>query len=195
MPASTRHIMAHGLGDILVHGLKETGSSSAIRAAEAGRLDLVGTLFEVMEKKLSDFPHFDRELLLAGVRGGQKQVVQKLLDDGTDINGRVEEDEKLGIGSPLDVPLVAAASRGNIDMRRPIKFAAAHGHEEVVELLIERGASPLPAFFGAAEGGQPRVFKALLDRFPDMLRGGDRGCLQTVNRRWGWEPDAPDYPS
>ncbi|KAK7978496.1 hypothetical protein PG988_005986 [Apiospora saccharicola] len=93
-------------------------SSSAIRAVEAGRLDLVGTLFEVMEKKLSDFPHFDRELLLAGVRGGQKQVVQKLLDDGTDINGRVEEDEKLGIGSPLDVPLVAAASRGNIDMVR-----------------------------------------------------------------------------
>ncbi|KAK7993640.1 hypothetical protein PG989_007021 [Apiospora arundinis] len=159
-----------------------------VAATRAGRLDLVEALFEVIGKKVSDFQEFGAALLRAAVRHDQKHVVDKLLNDhGVTINSipnyNVHTD-----WSALQI----AASLGNIGMvrfligrgaainlnpnqfswRLPIEAAARSGQQEVVELLLEHGATPAAALVAAANGSQPRLLKYLMDRFPILIEDG-----------------------
>lgn len=85
------------------------------------------------------------------------------------------------------------------DGRRPISWAAQHGHEAVVKLLLgpedvdpdrpdEYGQTPISP---AAKSGQEGATRLLLDREdinPDMLEAPaerqSRGLLGKLRRRW-----------
>lgn len=156
---------------------------AVLAGARVGRLDLIQTLFEAVGKCLSDFPGLGREMIWEAIRYDQKEVVQMLLDEGVDINAFPVPDNRTYRGT-----LQIAASLGNISMVRfliergadvnfvgfnragnlPIEVAARCGQEEVVVLLLEQGSDPARALRSAAEGGQSRVVKLLLDRFPDL---------------------------
>ncbi|KAK8039967.1 ankyrin repeat domain containing protein [Apiospora rasikravindrae] len=160
--------------------------SAILAGAEAGRLDLIEILLEMIGKRLSDFPGLESELLWAAVRCGHQHIVEKLLDCGADVDA-LPNSSRQYYGA-----LTIAASRGNMAMVRlllergaevnidgpdrpghlPIQAAARSGQEEVVQLLLEHGADPRAAAVAAAQGGQPRVLRALLSRFPDLLRRG-----------------------
>lgn len=165
--------------------------SAIVAGAKAGRLDLINALFEVIGKKLSDFPELENEMMWAATRYNQKHVVQKLLDEGADINAFPDANIR-----PCHSALHIAASLGNVSMVRfliergadvhlngansfghlPVEGAARSGQEEVVELLInEHGANPASALQSAAKGSQSRLIKYLLDRFPDLPFGNAGG--------------------
>lgn len=155
-----------------------------LAGATAGRLDLIGTLFQAIGKSLSDFERLGKIMMWAAVRHNRKEVVQMLLDSGVDVNAFPDRACRRYHGT-----LQIAASLGNVRMVRfliergaqvtfqrssrrlgdlPIEAASLGGQEEVVELLIEHGADPAAALIGAARGGQPRLIRALLSRFPDL---------------------------
>ena len=201
-PSALRAAVLGGHGDI-VHLLLRpqfrlpTTNIEYLRAvlagAEAGRLDLIEALFKAIGKDLSDFTGLGREMIWAAIRCDQKEVVQMLLNSGVDINAFPYPDMRRHHGT-----LQIAASLGNTSMVRfliergadvsldtfndrvgnlPIEGASLCGQEEVVQLLIGHGAEPVKAFLSAAEGGQPRVLKSLLSRFPDLpyREGGEIG--------------------
>ena len=152
-------------------------------AARAGRLDLIELLFDTIGKRMSDFCQFDKQMMWAAVGGCQKEVVQMLLDHGTDVHAF---SSRQGYERST---LSLAASMGKVDMIHflmqrgadpnlprdgeigclPIEAAALYGQEEVVELLIDRSPYLSRALFKATEGGQFRVIKWLLSKFPDLL--------------------------
>ncbi|KAK6858374.1 hypothetical protein PG995_006073 [Apiospora arundinis] len=159
-----------------------------VAATRAGRLDLVEALFEVIGKKVSDFQEFGAALLRAAVRHDQKHVVDKLINDhGVTINSIPNYNVHTDFSA-----LQIAASLGNIGMvrfligrgaainlnpnqfswRLPIEAAARSGQQEVVELLLEHGATPAAALVAAANGSQPRLLKYLMDRFPILIEDG-----------------------
>ncbi|KAK8093588.1 hypothetical protein PG997_000273 [Apiospora hydei] len=160
--------------------------SAMLAGAEAGRLNLIETLLELIGKRLSDFPGLESELLWAAVRRGHQHIVERLLDCGADVDALPNSSRQYYGALPI------AASRGNMAMVRlllargaavnidgpdrpghlPIQAAARSGQEEAVQLLLEHGADPRAAAVAAAQGGQPRVLRALLARFPDLLRRG-----------------------
>ena len=78
-------------------------------------------------------------------------MVRLLLDRGADVN--------------LEVPLHGY----------PIDAAARCGHDEVVTLLLERGASPEQAFLRAADSGQWRLVKRFLEDPQFHTRAGFSG--------------------
>ncbi|KAK6849363.1 hypothetical protein PG995_013196 [Apiospora arundinis] len=161
--------------------------SAIVAGAKAGRIDLIDALFEAIGKKLADMPGLENEMMWAATRYNQQHVVQKLLDEGADINAFPDEHIR-----PCHSALHIAASLGNISMVRfliergadvhlngvnsfghlPIEGAARSGQKEVVELLIdEHGADPASALHSAAKGCQSRLIKYLLERFPDLPFG------------------------
>ena len=161
-----------------------------LASAEAGRLDLIGALFRAIRKDLSGFTGLGNEMLWVATRYDRKDVVQMLLDNGVDIDafpdrfrtyyGALQIAASLGntsmvhflIDRGADVNLNGQGRDGYL----PIEGAARCGQEEVVELLIKHGAHPSEALRSAAEGGQPRLMKLMLSRFPDLLNlEGDTG--------------------
>ncbi|KAI1868397.1 hypothetical protein JX265_007220 [Neoarthrinium moseri] len=164
-----------------------------LAGAKAGRLDLIDALLQTIGRKLADFPDLENEMMWAAVRYGRKHVVQKLLDNGADINAF-----RVPCLYPDHSALYIASSLGNISMvhfliergakinnnpnRLPIEGAALAGHEEVVELLLDHGADPSSALRSAAAGSQPLLIKYLLHRFPDLpfRDAGELGLLAMV---------------
>jgi hypothetical protein len=157
--------------------------------AKAGRLDLIVTLFEVLEKDLLAFKGLGNEMLWEATRYGQEWIVQWLLDKVIDVNAFPWRLRKTHHSA-----LQIAASLGNISMVRlllnrgadvnlnglnapghsPIEGTGRCEQVHMVELLIDHGADPSKALQSAAAGGQPRLMKLLLNRLPDLR-----------NRKWG----------
>ena len=132
---------------------------------------------------------------------GNEQIVQFLLEKGTDINAR---------DGSQNTPLHRAASYGHEqvaqlllstgadieardeDQRTPLHHAAENGHEQVAELLLEKGAdieardwrqdTPLHE---AAESGHERVAELLLEKGADINAryGGQTTPLQEAIMR------------
>jgi ankyrin repeat protein len=154
-----------------------------LAGARAGRLDLIQKIFETLGKSLSDYPGLGNEVIWEAIRSDRKEVVQMLLDNGVDVNAFFYPGNRRYCGT-----LQIAASTGNASMVRyliergakvnfdglnrahnlPIEIAALCGHKEVVQLLLEQGADPSRAIRRAAKGGQPRIVKFLLDKYPDL---------------------------
>ncbi|OAQ59215.1 F-box domain and ankyrin repeat protein [Pochonia chlamydosporia 170] len=165
---------------------------AAIVAAARVSVDLIQMLVQAGERSFLDICGLGQEMIWEAIRYDRKDVVQMLLDTGAaDVNQLAES-----YHSRITCSLQYAASLGNIGMIRfllerganihlpefagghsPVEGAAISGHEEAVEILLEHGANPDEALRGAARGGEPRVVKWLLDRFPDLLHqeNGDVG--------------------
>jgi len=148
-----------------------------LAAARGGHIHLIHLLLQITGKSLSEFKELGEEMLWEAVRHNQGDVVQMLLDNGVNVNAAPYPSCRI-YGCALGI----AASQGYERMVRllldcgadvnlevtphghPIEGAARGGHEEVVELLLEHGASPERAFVRAADGGQWRLIRRLLDK-------------------------------
>lgn len=174
----------------------DTNSVEYLRAIVAGacsgHMNLIQVLFKLIKKDVSDFDHLGSEMLWAAVRHNRVEVVQWLLDKGVDVNAFPWSP----YGEPTGAAEIAACT-GNIIMLRfliergarvnvspwswsgpvPIQAASQCGQEEAVELLLEHGADPTKALKRAAFGGQIRLIRTLLGRFPDLpfRENGDVG--------------------
>jgi hypothetical protein len=95
-----------------------------------------------------DMPHLIPPLVTA-VRGGNRRIVQLLLDHGADAKIRFYPGE---FGASMRLTL--------------LEFAVEYGHREVVELLLRRGADPNPvnAF------GETPLFYAILKGYEAIIR-------------------------
>ncbi|TPX18803.1 uncharacterized protein E0L32_011482 [Thyridium curvatum] len=195
-PASALHAAVLGGFEDIVRLLLQPGfmlppseKTEYLRAilagARTGSLHLIRLLLEASGDKLSEIRHLGKEMMYAAVRRGHAEVIDMLLDNGVDINALPDPDIRRFHGT-----LHLASSLGNISMVRyliergagieavlvnkmecyPIAGAAHCGQEEVVELLLDHGADRSTALWCAIDGGQLRVVKLLLDRFPDMLQ-------------------------
>jgi ankyrin repeat protein len=120
-------------------------------------------------------------MLWEAARHNHGEVVQMLLDNGVNVNVAPYPSVRL-YGCALSI----AASQGYTGLVRllldrgadvnleiephgyPIEGAARCGHEEVVELLLGHGASPERAFVAAANEGQWRLVKRLLEKEEDF---------------------------
>lgn len=111
---------------------------------------------------------------------GRESMAQMLLDSGVDVDMEVFQK------TPFCSGLSIAAAQGKLHMVRflldhgadanvamiwdglPIRAAAAGGHDDVVDLLLDRGASPILALDAAAGGGQARMVQLILRRYPGL---------------------------
>jgi ankyrin repeat protein len=95
-----------------------------------------------------DIPHLIPPLVTA-VRGGNRRIVQLLLDRGADAKIRFYPGDFGAIMRPT-----------------LLEFAVEYGHREVVELLLRRGADPNPvnAF------GETPLFYAILKKYEAIIR-------------------------
>ena len=195
-PPSALRVAVRGGHEQVVHLLLRpqyrlhTNSVEYLRAvvagASSGRMDLIQALLQLLNKDISNFNGLGNEMLWTAVRYNQKDIVQWLLDKGVDVNAFPWSPY-----SRRDGAAEIAACTGNITMLRflierdasinvnprnplgfahvPIEAASKCGQEEAVELLIEHGGDPSKALGGAAFGGQVRLVRTLLSRFPDLL--------------------------
>ena len=176
-----------------------TNSVEYLRAIVAGaccgRMDLVQTLLQLLNKDISDFDDLGNKMLWEAARYNQKEVVRWLLDKGVLVNAFPSYHEPRR-ASAAEI----AACAGNITMLRfliergayinvnprdtlgfvPIDAASKCGQEEAVELLIEYGGDPSIALSGAAFGGQVRLVRTLLSRFPELLYKDNGGVGRTA---------------
>ncbi|KAK6949512.1 hypothetical protein Daesc_009594 [Daldinia eschscholtzii] len=159
----------------------EEYSLAILAAARRGHHNIYRKLIALTGKTLDDFPRLRNEMLWEAAFHGQYEVIQMLLDIGVDID---EEPELIlaDHGSALEI----AASRGDVRMVRfllargasigpseklksnPIISAVKGGHEEVVEILLERGANS-DLLSAAAHAGQARLVRWLLARDPGQV--------------------------
>lgn len=156
-------------------------------AVQKGDLHLIELLIKITGKRLSDFPGLGQEMLFAAAYHGQLKVVrmlQSIGDSGVDINlipptrvvpheGALSLAAKRGNATAvrflLDHGAAVNFSLYNQDREDPIHTAAIRGHLEVVEVLLEHGDSPERALRNAADGGQVRLVKWLLDKDPKLV--------------------------
>lgn len=153
-----------------------------LAGARGGHIHLINLLLQFTGKAISDFEELGGEMLWEAARHNQEAVVQMLLDSGIDVNA-AQHMCRLLPGCALST----AAAQGNVRMVRrlldrgadvnlqttkhgsPIEAAARGGHEDVVEILLEYGASPGAAFVCAADAGQWRLVRWLLERGVNFL--------------------------
>lgn len=101
------------------------------------------------------------------LQGGETAMIEHLLDLGTDIDGRDSS------GSP-----------SGMQGRRPVLDACLYGDEDIVKLLVARGADTSSAVAVAAARGHTRIVQFLLehgaDPFGGLLRAVERGYMDIV---------------
>ncbi|CAJ2508471.1 Uu.00g134970.m01.CDS01 [Anthostomella pinea] len=167
-------------------GLSPRGKEFAravLAATIGGHTHLINLLLQSAATSLSDCPKLREEMLWTAAMSSQSEVVQLLLDDGAEVNAAPYPDSR-GHGCTLSI----ASRKGNIAMVRlllscgadvnlkhergshdPIKVAAFNGHQEVVQLLLEQGASMVSALRQAADGGQAPLVRWLLQKDPELV--------------------------
>jgi Ankyrin repeats (3 copies) len=98
--------------------------------------------------------------LIYAAQAGDKRVVQAWIDRGVDVNGKGLDRKEAGkLGEAAQVTMA------------PIVVAAAKGHLEIVQALLNAGAKPdlcccscITALHEAIRNKHPKVVKLLLDR-------------------------------
>ncbi len=160
-----------------------------VRCARTGHLEFIHLLLEAAGKSISDFPLLGQLMLLGASECGHEDIATWLLDNGVDVN----EKRKIPKAKHcVTYPINLAAMAGNVSMMRfliergavfkdskkrpdpPIRAAASAGRVEAVQLLLNCGANPLPAFLEAAIQGQSQVIALLLSNYPllpEMKKG------------------------
>ncbi|PGH11025.1 hypothetical protein AJ80_07301 [Polytolypa hystricis UAMH7299] len=163
-----------------------------LAAARGGYMNIIGLLLEAADKNLEDLGDFRQQMLFEAVRHNQEPVVRILLDNGTDVNA-LPYLPRRSHGTALHI--AAAHNRTEIirllldrgasqetecpwpNTSFPIDKAAQNGHEEAVELLLERGSSFVRALASAASGGQVHLVQSLMRKGIDIhMPDPGRGC-------------------
>ncbi|KAI0853397.1 ankyrin [Daldinia vernicosa] len=166
---------------------KEEYFRAIMAAARGGHLNICQLLIALTGKTLRYFPRLRDEIFGEAIVHGREEVAQMALDSGIDINA------KLWRGGGEDVSaLYIAASRGDIRMVRflldrrasigpymtltlnPIESATYSGHQEVLEILLERRAYDGGLLEVAIKGGQARLVKWLLGKYPSEITGSNQ---------------------
>ena len=156
-----------------------------LAAVRVGRYDFVQLLFEA--SSYLTLERHGKEMLCEAVRGDQKDMVERLLDLGVDVNSMPNflTEESVSVLGAVSI----AASLGNISMVRylisrgadinrtfrgewclPIAVAALRGQEEILKLFLDHGANSEIALYAAALGSQPRIVGYLLNRYSELCR-------------------------
>lgn len=159
-------------------------------AVATGREDLTNMLCERGTEVVKNPPcrhmHFGTALPIASSLGN-KQLVRLLLERGADPSesGRVDG---LKMADLLHGTSDKADTRFKSE-RQPLGLASAAGHEEVVEMLLQKFAEPTNAFNigwslsnaleGAATNGHMSIVKLLLD-YQDQNHWGDKVPLKAA---------------
>jgi ankyrin repeat protein len=151
--------------------------------ATAGRPDLIHLLLQIMGISLSDCRDVAMRLVWFATRARRTETLAWLADWGVDVLG------DFGM-QPVQVrrALFIAAVNGDVltirflldrgeNVKRHDNYPAAavlhqaaiRGHEEAVKLLLHHGANPKEALIAAAYGGQVRLVKYLLNKYPSLV--------------------------
>ena len=119
-------------------------------------------------------------------REGDIDAVNQRLASGTDINARGEDQDLINriIANSSEAEELKDISTETT----PLYQAAFNGHNELVELLLEKGADPniktkagTTALMGAAYGGHKRIAELLIAHGADVnVKGEDKGFLEYV---------------
>ena len=119
-------------------------------------------------------------------REGDIDAVNQHLASGTDINARGEDQDLIDriIANSSEAEELKDISTETT----PLYQAAFNGHNELVELLLEKGADPniktkagTTALMGAAYGGHKRIAELLIAHGADVnVKGEDKGILEYV---------------
>ncbi|KAK1716964.1 ankyrin repeat-containing domain protein, partial [Colletotrichum lupini] len=87
----------------------------------------------------------------------------------------------LGFGTDVSFPLCG------VDFRSALQRAAAEGHEEIVQLLLNNGATPnssdethMPALYAASLLGSEEIVQLLLDAGADIHARFQGGMFESV---------------
>ena len=156
-----------------------------VRAAAAGKVDVLRFLCSRLEPQLQLEPQWMRGALAAAASNGHASSLVFLLglDEG-EPPLTVDDDMTLEIYHPLDL----AASNGHLDIVRLLEsrgakrtasaldLAAENGHASVVRYLVELDGAlaSARAIDGAAGGGHYEIVELLIARgFPSTIRAMD----------------------
>jgi ankyrin repeat protein len=151
--------------------------------ATAGRPDLIHLLLQFMGISLSDYRDVAMRLVWFATRARQTETLAWLADWGVDVLGDfgmqpAEVRRALFIATTNgDVPTIRfLLNRGenvkghdNHPAAAALHQAVIRGHEEAVKLLLHHGANPKEALIVAAHGGQVRLVKYLLNKYPSLV--------------------------
>jgi ankyrin repeat protein len=182
-----------------------THTGNALYAAsEAGHTNMVKLLLEYDADIFGNRSGRSGNAFQAAAEGGHEEIVKLLLESGFDVNtrGRYYIDDSSSFYDYGSNALCAASEKGNTALMKlllehdafvnfsggiygnPLQAAAAKGHEEIVEILLnteginvnEKGkylswlgdeADGTPLYL-ASEGGYINIVKLLLDRGADI---------------------------
>ena len=197
-PSALRAAVRRGCDDV-VHLLirpryrLHNNSIEYLRAIIAGatsrRLDFIKGILETSDRDILDFRKLGNEMLWKAVRFDHKGVVQWLLDNGVDVNACTRGYDHFqprcnGRNGALEIAaglnhtrmvrfLVDRGAAINVNpsfqFGIPIERPSKCGQDAAVDMLLEYGADPGKALPEAAFGGQTRLVKSLLNRFPDLV--------------------------
>jgi ankyrin repeat protein len=193
----TALIAAAGKGEVeLVRALLDRGADPAKRMSNGSRaLDWAAqqghqTLVELLlarDAQLLELPGFrERTALIAAAGNGHAELTRSLLERGADPRRWMDNGEgalhwACEAGHLAVVQVLLAQDRGLVDLpgkaeRTALIAAAGRGHDEVVRVLLERGADPhkresdgTRALDWAAQEGHQAVVELLLARDPGLL--------------------------
>lgn len=160
-----------------------------IEAAKIGNVALINLLFNTKKINVNHIDNRTSALVVAA-EGGHSEVVQKLIDEGADIQD-------------IDVAMMAAAKRNSPDVVRilleaganlksinsALVHAAQRGYLDCVNLLIDARAnlsSLNRALIGAAQNNHPQVVSALLEAGANINSAdanGDTALIKAMQAR------------
>lgn len=146
--------------------------NAIVRSLDTGQLGVAHLLFEHFESKLSECRYILSEGLRAACRQGMIDIVQLLLDNGGDVNEHYSSDRDCFATSPIEQATWA-------------------GQEEVLRLLLARGASPYGrhsanfSMRAAVWGGNIGAARILLDAGVQLEPGPWMSVLEIAAPRVG----------
>ncbi|PGH15244.1 hypothetical protein AJ80_05597 [Polytolypa hystricis UAMH7299] len=144
-----------------------------IAAARGGSVASIKLLLQAAGTTIGDLDGVRDDMLAQAVRHNQQAVAVYLLDHGTDVNawsgcGIIRIAAQQGRAQMARFLIDRGAEIDDrLSIRRPIVVAARGGHQGVVDVLLEYGASLNDAFLGAAVT-QPHLLGYLLQKGVDV---------------------------